>query len=194
MKKELIGSILLLISWLGYSQTATEVCALNIGVEVPSAKITSVEGKEVDVKEIVSNKPTVLVFYRGGWCPYCTKHLSELRDIEKDINDLGYQIAALSTDAVDRIPETTKSEKISYQLYSDRKYNAMNAFGIGFTPKTGRLPIYSRVMEMLEEEVLVPVPSLFVIEEGKIVYRYVNPNYSTRISSDLILSVLKSLK
>jgi hypothetical protein len=30
-----------------------------------------------------SEKPTVLIFYRGGWCPYCMKHLQAPAGIER---------------------------------------------------------------------------------------------------------------
>ena len=28
-------------------------------------------GKDVSLSELVASGPAVLVFYRGGWCPYC---------------------------------------------------------------------------------------------------------------------------
>lgn len=189
-----LSILLLSLSNILFAQNANEICALNIGTEIPSAIIRSVDGNEIDVKSISSERPTIIVFYRGGWCPYCTRHLSEIRDIQKEIDVLGYQVIALSTDDVKDIPETIKSEKLSYKLYSDRDYNAMKAFGIAFTPTEDRLPVYGRVMKMDEKEVLVPVPAVFVVKDGVIMYRYVNPTYSTRISSDMLLSALNSIK
>ena len=192
--KTALSIILITFSYLSFAQSASEICPLNIGSEVPSAIITSLDNKKVDVKSITSSQPTVIVFYRGGWCPYCTKHLSELREIQQEISDLGYQVIALSTDDIKELPVTLKEQKLTYKLFSDRKYNAMNAFGISFKPKQKRLPVYARVMKMTEREVLVPVPAVFVIKEGVIKYKYVNPTYSTRLSSEMLLSALKSIK
>ena len=192
--KLLLSIFILTISNLLIAQNASEVCTLNIGSEVPSAIIKSIDGKEIDIKSISSEKPTIIVFYRGGWCPYCTRHLSELRKIQKEIDELGYQVIALSTDDIRDLPSTIKEEKLSYKLFSDRKYNAIKAFGIAFKPKEKRLPVYARVMKMLEKDILVPVPAVFVIKDGIIQYRYVNPIYSTRISSEMLISALKAIK
>ena len=41
---------------------------------------------------------------------------------------------------------------------------------------------------------ILPVPSLFVVEtDGTILFEYVNPDYKQRISSDLLMSVLRAL-
>ena len=186
--------LLFCISLLGYSQKASEICALNIGAEVPSAIIKDIEGNSVDIKNVASSQPTIIIFYRGGWCPYCTKHLSDIRKVEEEIKKYGYQVIALSTDDFKDIPKTIKERELNYKLYSDRQYNAMKAFGISFKPAEKRLPVYARVMRMLERDILVPVPSLFVIKEGIIEYRYVNPNYSTRLKSNILIEVLKSIE
>ncbi|HUP25133.1 MAG TPA: hypothetical protein VNB06_19610 [Thermoanaerobaculia bacterium] len=45
----------------------TEIRPLLIGSEVPSAEVRSVDGQAADLREIVLGKPTLLLFYRGGW-------------------------------------------------------------------------------------------------------------------------------
>ena len=188
-------SILLIIVQMGvFAQDAREICPINIGKEIPEVNIKSVENKIIDLKNLCSTKPTVIVFYRGGWCPYCTRHLTALRELNNKIIDMGYQIIALSPDKVEDIPETVKNQNIGYQLFSDRKYEAMNAFGNSFKPTPKRMNSYTRVMKMLEKDILVPVPSIFIIKDGKVKYKYVNPDYTTRISSEMLMAAIKSLK
>jgi len=194
VKTGIISLFVFLYSSILLAQTASEVCALNIGSEVPSVLLKSLKGEEVDIRTISAEKPTVLIFYRGGWCPYCTKHLSEIAGIEDQIKELGYQLVGISPDDIKDIPKTVNNQKIPYLLYSDRSYDVMNAFGISFKPSEKRITTYANVMKMSEKDVMVPVPSIFVIKNGVIQYRYVNPNYSTRISSEMLLAALKSLK
>jgi peroxiredoxin len=41
----------------------------------------------------------------------------------------------------------------------------------------------------------LPVPSVFIVDtSGKIAFEYINPDYKTRISADLLLAVLEQLK
>ena len=192
--KSSLTTLFVIFSFFLFAQEAKDICSLNIGTEIPSAIIKSVDGEEVDLKKIASEKPTIILFYRGGWCPYCTRHLTEIRKIEYKIKELGFQVLALSTDDVKSIPETIKKQKLGYTLYSDRSYNAMNAFGISFVPSKDRMPSYVKVMEMDEDDIRVPVPAVFIVKEGVIQYRYVNPNYKSRITSEMLLSTLNSLK
>lgn len=53
---------------------------------------------DITLHEVIKVKPTVFVFYRGGWCPYCTRQMSELAQIEEQILEMGYQIVGISVD------------------------------------------------------------------------------------------------
>ncbi len=44
-----------------------EVTPLLIGSEVPSATVRQLDGTEVDLREVVGDDRTVVIFYRGGW-------------------------------------------------------------------------------------------------------------------------------
>lgn len=44
-----------------------DVCPILVGSQVPSVLVQSVEGDSLDLREAVRAKPTILIFYRGGW-------------------------------------------------------------------------------------------------------------------------------
>lgn len=44
-----------------------EVCPLMPGTPIPSITIRAIDGSETNPAEAVHEKPSVLVFYRGGW-------------------------------------------------------------------------------------------------------------------------------
>ena len=52
-------------------KTALEIAPLLIGEKIPAVTLLSSEGKTVNLIEIIQKQKTLLVFYRGGWCPYC---------------------------------------------------------------------------------------------------------------------------
>lgn len=47
--------------------SAEEIRPLLVGSAVPSVTVRTIDGTEVDLREVVLQKPSVLVFYRGGW-------------------------------------------------------------------------------------------------------------------------------
>ena len=88
------------------------------GSTAPSANIFNSEGQQVSLAEIISGKPTLLIFFRGGWCPYCNLHLSEVQKIEPELTKLGIQVLALSPDKHELIKKNTEKNKLSYLLLS----------------------------------------------------------------------------
>ncbi|MEJ7664448.1 MAG: redoxin domain-containing protein [Hymenobacter sp.] len=54
--------------------------ALAVGTEAPTFKGQDVAGRPVELKQLLKKGPVVLYFYRGQWCPYCNKQLSQLQD------------------------------------------------------------------------------------------------------------------
>lgn len=76
---------------------AEDISPLLIGETLPNLPVYSMDNVATNLGDILS-KPTVLVFYRGSWCPYCNVPLSELAKIEADVLKLGYQIVAISPD------------------------------------------------------------------------------------------------
>lgn len=180
------------------AKSAEDVCPIKIGAEIPSAIIRTIKGEEIDIRELAKNQKTVVIFYRGGWCPYCNLHLSELQNIEDDFLKLGYKIIAISMDKPENLSATIDKHSLKYELYSDSKANACEAFGIAFTVENdyvNKLKSYNidLVASSGEKHHVLPVPSVFLTDNtGKIKFEFVNTNYKERISGKLLLEAAKN--
>jgi len=176
-------------------KNAEDICPLLMGESIPKATLQNSEGKQIEIGKLLSNKPTVLVFYRGGWCPYCNVQLSGLVKIEKDILDLGYQIIAISPDDYRNLQTTESKDSIKYTLLSDPDTKFIQQMGIGFkTPLMLKGFIATKGQKGKTSEIM-PVPTVMIVDEkGKILFEYINPNYKERISGEMLLAVLKTIK
>lgn len=175
-------------------EKAEAVSPLLEGMQVPSAMISSIAGKMVDIREVISAKPAILVFYRGGWCPYCNKHLSELAGIEKDLKALGYQVIAVSPDTPGNLRATMGKNKTGYQLYSDSKGMLIRAMGIAYQVPANYAGII-REASGGENTTLLPVPAVFITgKTGQVLFSYVNPDFRQRMSGKLLLAAAAALK
>lgn len=190
MKKLLI--ILLAISGISSAQiadSAEDISPLLIGEKIPKQDLISVDEKLISTSEIF-NKKTVLIVYRGGWCPYCNSQLMEMQEIESQIIEMGYQIVAVSPDSPKFLKETTTEDKLNYQLFSDSDGEFSMALGIAFKREKPKLEKYSEG----KNPGFLPVPTVYVINENReIEFLYINPDYSKRLKGDLLLAVLKNL-
>ncbi len=175
------------------AEKAEDISPLLISEKVPSLPITSTEGNTALLTAIVANKPAVLLFYRGGWCPYCNEHLMEVGRVEKEILELGFQLIGISPDAPPELDKTIGKGDLNYELYSDASGDLMIAMGIAFNAPERYEDRLFRVSDG-KNSGLLPVPSMFVVDtDGTILFEYISPNYKQRISADLILAVLQDL-
>ncbi|MBK8550828.1 MAG: redoxin domain-containing protein [Ignavibacteria bacterium] len=50
---------------------AEDINPVLTGTKIPDVNLNDINGNAVNLLERISGKPAILVFYRGGWCPYC---------------------------------------------------------------------------------------------------------------------------
>lgn len=199
MKKILFGLLSIIICTTATAQWAEDarsISPLLIGAEVPNKTLQTADGKSADIRELIKQKPTVLIFYRGGWCPYCNAHLGKIAEIENEILAEGYQVIAVSPDEPERLTNTVEKQELKYTLLSDGDGALTQAMGIAFKApdakwKTNQLQKHSGG----KNTGFLPVPSIFVVNtNGEILFEYINPDYKHRIEGKLLMAVLKALK
>lgn len=172
----------------------TAISPLLIGEKIPALTLVDMSGKDVSLLDLAAQKPSVIVFYRGGWCPYCNLHLSELQTIEAEIIDAGYQIIAISPDSPESLQVSVSKNKLNYLLLSDVKTEASRAFGLAFQAPERYAEILSKASADRNRNAL-PVPAVFVVNPaGEVLFEYINPDYKKRLKGSLLLAVLNELK
>lgn len=190
--KHLILLITLFASSISFGQIADKpenISPLLIGEKIPNNTLQDVNGANVEAKDVFDKK-TVLVVYRGGWCPYCNSQLADMQDIESEIIALGYQVVAISPDAPSFLIQTLEDKELRYQLFSDSKGEFSQALGIAYERSKPKLNKYSEG----NNPGFLPVPAVYVLDKNrKIEFMYINPNYSKRLKGDVLLAVLKAL-
>jgi len=176
------------------SKSANDIAPLLIGEKIPNVTLKTSENKDVSLLELFKKKKTVLVFYRGGWCPYCNIHLQALAEAEKQIINLGYQILAVSPDSFKNLKITEEKDKINYTLLSDSKVELIHAVGIAYQAPENYKDVINEYSNGMNAS-LLPVPSLFVVNpQSEILFEYISIDIKQRITPELLISVLKNLK
>lgn len=185
--------------------TAEEAQPLMPGMKAPAFNARTVAGEDFNFDPEGLEKPVVLTFFRGGWCPYCNMHLSELKDVVSDIDALGVDVLFLSGDRPDLLYSTLNRETqddiegLDYTILSDADVQAAVALGVAF--KASQRTIDRRNQKgqdiddssMLRHGVL-PVPAVFAIgQDGVIAFAYANPDYKVRLPADELLAAVREI-
>ncbi|NME69912.1 peroxiredoxin-like family protein [Flammeovirga aprica] len=179
---------------------ASDISPLLIGEYIPKDIILrDVEGNEVNLKKEMNKKPTILIFYRGGWCPYCNRQLSGLGEVSDYLVSIGYQIIAISPDTPEHLSLTYDKHMMNYSLLSDSDMTAAKSFGLAFELNDKEFSKYSNmgmdiVMTTGGKHRMLPVPAVFFVRQnGEINFEYINPNFKKRISSSLLITAAETM-
>lgn len=175
-----------------------DIRPLLIGASIPDLSLRTRSGARVQLKRETAGTPTVLIFYRGGWCPYCNTHLGKLESVESELLELGYEIYAISPDRPEKLRKLAKKTGPGYTLLSDSSMKVSKAFGIAFQLDDATLKKYEEYGIDLEEASgydhhLLPVPAVFIVDrKGTIQFVYANPNYKVRLAPKVLLAAAKA--
>jgi len=181
------------------------VAPRQVGEQAPEFTVRSVDNENFVFDPAALDKPTVIIAFRGGWCPYCNTHLSELHNVLPQINAMGVDVLFLSGDRPELLYASLAAETqeaiagLDYRIYSDADATAAIALGIAFKAEQAtidrRLEKGQDIREssMLKQGVL-PVPAVFVIDRTGIVrYSFAEPDYKVRLPAEQLLAVVAEL-
>ena len=177
----------------GIAPSAEEIRPILIGSMLPDAPLRTADGDPSTLRAALSGQAGVLIVYRGGWCPVCTRQFASLRSVVEPIRELGLGLFAMSVDDPERLiagrdPETP------FTLLSDSELQASTALGLAFRvtdDAVERLEGFGLDLEgnAVSIERVLPVPAVFVFDaEGVITFSYANPNYAVRCDPGVILA------
>jgi peroxiredoxin len=170
---------------------------LTKGQSIPDGELVTLENKRVSLKTLVSQKPTILIFYRGGWCPYCDLQMGQLMKIEPDLDKLGYQVLAITPDKPESLKASLDKHQINYTLLSDRTMKLVQAFGLAYKLDSTTLEkmkgfgvdLDGATGNSLHE---LPVPAAYVLDtKGMIHFVYYNTDIKVRANPDDLMTAAK---
>lgn len=70
-----------------------------VGTAVPSSKLISLDGQEVDIEELIRGQKAILFFW-SSTCPHCLKMLQEQEETKQQLESIG--IKYISINSVER--------------------------------------------------------------------------------------------
>jgi len=167
------------------------------GDEMPPFLLPDEGGRLIGLKDLLAKGPAVVTFHRGHWCPYCRISINTLAKAQSRIDALGAQMVAIVPDRQQFAAEMRQESNVKFPILSDMDNGyAMSlnlAIWVGsemeeFMIRIGRtLPRYQG-----NDSWMLPIPATFVVgRDGRIVARFVDPDYWKRMAIDELIAALK---
>jgi peroxiredoxin len=175
--------------------TAPSGFGLKVGDKAPDVSLPDVSGKTESLAALFSQGPTLLIFYRGGWCPFCNLQLHDYAVAKPEFDRRGVRVVAISVDKPSEEAKTRAKQGVPFPMLSDAKLVAHRAYRVVHVPGDAErkgmagygidLAAYSG-----ESHGDFAVPAMFLIDrDGTVRFVHVDEDYKTRPSAKQMLAV-----
>jgi peroxiredoxin len=170
---------------------------LKVGDKAPDFTGYDQTGKSVDSKKLLESGPMVLFFYRGKWCPVCSRYLNNYQDSLKIITDQGFNVIAITPESIENVEQTVKFHKLTFTVIYDCMEKIMKDFDVMFNVTK---QYQDKILKDLSTDIAInnghdpahlPVPATYIINrQGIITAVQFNPDYKIRASVKWMLQNL----
>jgi len=154
-------------------------------------------GNHVQSKKILESGPMVLFFYRGKWCPVCSRYLNDYQDSLNILTGMGVNVVAITPESIENVEQTVKLHNISFTVVYDCQEEIMKDYNVMFnvTKAYQDLVLKNLSIDIAKnngrDAARLPVPATYIISrEGIIVAVQFDPDYNNRASVNWMIQNL----
>ncbi len=170
---------------------------IAVGQKIPDVHATDLDRNDVALTALAAKGPLLLVFYRGGWCPYCNTEIHALAAAYPDFEKRGVTPVAISVDAPDAEAKMKATYQIPFPVLSDSDAKVIDAFHV--VKKVGD-DEYAKMKNSYGVDVEaysgkthheIAVPSVFLVDtKGIVRWAHSDPDYKVRPSIAQLLTAI----
>ena len=170
---------------------------LQAGDKAPDFTGYDQAGKQVELKKILVQGPVILFFYRGKWCPICSRYLNYYQDSLKVLTDQGFNVIAITPESIENVEQTVKLHNLTFTVIYDCQEKIMKDYNVMFSvTKAYQDKILSEFSIDIaknngRDAAHLPVPATYIINrDGIIVAVQFDPDFRNRASVKWMLKNL----
>jgi peroxiredoxin len=174
--------------------------AVAVGDKLAPFALPDATGQARTLDELSADGPAVIVFYRGGWCPYCNLTLRTYqRDLLPQLSARSARLVAISPETPDASLSTQEKAELTYTVLSDSGARLASALGITFDPSEEGLAAQRTLgldirTTRADGGTALPMPTVLIVDRDHTVrFVDIHPDYTGRTEVDEILAALHTL-
>jgi peroxiredoxin len=173
--------------------------AVAVGDKLAPFALPDATGQTRTLDELTANGLAVIVFYRGGWCPYCNVTLRTYqRDLLPQLSARSARLVAISPETPDASLSTQEKAELTYTVLSDGGAELASTLGITFDPFEEGLAAQRTLGVDLRTTradggTVLPMPTVLIVD-GDHTVRFVDihPDYTGRTEVSEIVAALQA--
>jgi peroxiredoxin len=167
------------------------------GDRMPDGNLLDVAGQPTTLAAALSSRPGVIVFYRGGWCPYCSIALRTYQtQLVPALAEQGIRLVAISPQTPDGSLSTQETKELTFTVLSDPGNQIAGQLGILTAPSDGARAAQLQLGLDLTKvnadgTTALPMPTVVIVDSAGIIrWIDVHADYTTRTEPDQVLAAI----
>ena len=166
-----------------YSRQERHPSALVVGSPLPDFPLSTVGGDRVR-SSVLTERPQVIVFFRGSWCPFCTTQLRRLAERYRELEHRGVGVSLISPQPAADTAELATRFDVPMRFFGDPGGAAAAALGL---TQTAGVPLLYGAGTNGD----TVVPTVVITDAGGVVRWFDrSDNHRIRPEPDAFLAVL----
>lgn len=172
---------------------------LQPGEPAPGFSLVDQNGTRVSLADRLAVGPVVLLFIRGGWCPFCTLRLRAWQDALLRLHDAGGDLLAVSPQRADACSRCAERDLLAYPVLSDPGGAVADSYGVTVELPECVRPLYLRLGHDLPRindtgTWRLPMAATFVIApDGRVATTHADLELSKRCDPDVAIQAVHRL-
>src|SRR5262252_9041319 len=167
------------------------------GTPLPDGNLLDVTGQPTTLADTLAGQPAVIVFYRGGWCPYCNIALRTYQaELVPALVTRGISLIAISPQTADGSLSSKETKELTFTVLSDPGNQLARQLGILTAPSEGtraaQLQLGLDLTQVNADGTTgLPMPTVVIADaDGVIRWIDVHPDYTTRTEPGQVLQAV----
>jgi peroxiredoxin len=167
------------------------------GCRLPDGELLDAGGQRTTLARNLGARPAVIVFYRGGWCPYCSIALRTYQaQLVPALAERGIGLVAISPQAPDGSLSAKESKELTFTVLSDPGNQIAGQLGILTAPSDGaraaQLQLGLDLTQVNADGTTgLPMPTVVIADtDGVIRWIEVHPDYTTLTEPGQVLQAV----
>ncbi|WP_430409705.1 peroxiredoxin family protein [Kordia sp.] len=176
----------LYLVWYSFFQerNSQEHTILKTGQLLPKLVFENSVGEEV-TSDHFAGTPSIYIFYRGNWCPFCMAQIKEMVSKHEELTDRNINTVFISSQPHDFSKKLTEKHSLDFQFLVD--VDGKVAKQLDIFVKNG-LPVGFQIFGFKADTIL---PTIIITDsEEKIIYTNQTDNYRVRPEPSELLKVI----
>jgi peroxiredoxin len=171
----------------------------DVGEPAPDFALPDQHGRIVRLADRLAHGPAVVLFIRGGWCPFCTLTLRAYQDALPAMEAAGAHLLAITPQQEGSCSAVAERDLLAFPVLSDQCNEIAGRYGVAYELAPALRTLYARLGHDLPRlnrtgDWRVPLPATFIIDaKGLVVRAHVEPVAHRRLEPAEVVRSLQNL-